>query len=225
MAHENPIKVLLIEDNSSFAKLVSIYLGRAEDEQFDIVWKTDGSQGIAEASSNPGIDVILMDHFLPGMNGLEATKALRDKGIDIPIIFLTVSKDVDLAMAVMKAGVEDYLVKEEITTPLLPKTLLAVVEKKRVQRGLAELEIGKKRLEAMQELIVDIAAEIGAPLTSMQMIVAELVKEDSNEQIRKYLTIIKENVERIHAKMEKLKNLKEDKTIQYIKDIRMVDLS
>jgi len=142
-----------------------------------------------------------------------------------PVIFLTVNKDVNLAVEVMKLGVEDYLVKEEVSTPILPKTILGVVEKRKLQREMEQLEIRKKRIEAMQELIVGITDEVCTPLDGMKDIIESLLRHGGNEKTGKYLTIIKENIDRIQLKVEKLKNLKEDKTVQYIKDIRMIDLS
>jgi DNA-binding NarL/FixJ family response regulator len=159
------------------------------------------------------------------MNGLEITRALKEKNIDTPVVFLTVNKDMNLAVEVMKLGVRDYLVKEEISTPILPKTIMTVVEKRKFQKEVAELEIRQKRLEAMQEMIVGITSEISSPLGSMKEITDALIKRGTSEKSSKYLWIIRENVERIEAKMEKLINLKEDKTVQYIKDIKMIDLS
>jgi DNA-binding NarL/FixJ family response regulator len=225
MKSSNHITVLLVEDNFDFAKLVKIYLGRFEDAEMEIIWKENGPDGIEEAVKNPAIDVILMDYFLPGMNGLEITRELKSKNVDVPVVFLTVNKDMNLAVEVMKLGVQDYLVKEEISTPILPKTILTVVEKRKFQKEIAELEIRQKRLEAMQEMIVGITGEISAPLENMKELTDELIKKGHSEKSSKYLWIIRENVERIESKMEKLVNLKEDKTVQYIKDIKMIDLS
>jgi phosphoserine phosphatase RsbU/P len=225
MKSANHITVLLVEDNFDFAKLVKIYLGRFEEAEMEIIWKENGPDGIEEAVHNPSIDVILMDYFLPGMNGLEITRELKSKNVDVPVVFLTVNKDMNLAVEVMKLGVQDYLVKEEISTPILPKTIMTVVEKRKFQKEIAELEIRQKRLEAMQEMIVGITGEISAPLENMKEITDELIKNGHSEKSSKYLWIIRENVERIESKMEKLVNLKEDKTVQYIKDIKMIDLS
>jgi DNA-binding NarL/FixJ family response regulator len=225
MKSENHITVLLVEDNFDFAKLVKIYLGRFAEAEFEIIWKESGTDGIDEAVKNRAIDMILMDYFLPGMNGLEITRALKEKDVDTPVVFLTVNKDMNLAVEVMKLGVQDYLVKEEISTPILPKTILSVVEKRKFQREVAELEIRQKRLEAMQEMIVGITGEISAPLENMKEITDRLIKIGITEKSAKYLWIIRENVERIELKMEKLLNLKDDKTVQYIKDIKMIDLS
>jgi DNA-binding NarL/FixJ family response regulator len=225
MSPDNNIVVLLIEDNVDFAKLVKIYLDRYDEAQIGVIWKQNGSEGIEEAVRNKDIDVILMDYFLPGRNGLEITRALKERNIVTPVIFLTVNKDMNLAVEVMKLGVQDYLVKEEISTPILPKTILSVVEKGKFQREIAELEIRQKRLEAMQEMVTGITNEITAPLKSMKDVIEELLRRELPEKSAKYLVIIKDNIGRIESKMERLTNLKEDKTVQYIKDIKMIDLS
>jgi CheY-like chemotaxis protein len=225
MADLKRITVLLVEDNLDFAKLVRIYLSRFQEAELQVIWKENGPDGIQEAASNPAIDVILMDYFLPGMNGLEITRALKEQNIDVPVVFLTVNKDMNLAVEVMKLGVRDYLVKEEISTPILPKTIMTVVEKRKFQKEVAELEIRQKRLEAMQEMIVGITGEINAPLGVMKEIAEKLIRQGSSEKSTKYLGIIRDNVERLESKVEKLVNLKEDKTVQYIKDIKMIDLS
>ena len=170
MSEQQTIKVLLIEDNADFAKLVKVYLGKFTEAQFDVQWKDNGRDGIQEAISSKAYDVILMDYFLPGLNGLEVTRTLQEKNVTTPVVFLTVNKDVNLAVEVMKLGVEDYLVKEEISTPILPKTITGIVEKRRLQREMAELEIRKKRLEAIQEMIANIVNEVSTPLDSMKSI-------------------------------------------------------
>jgi response regulator of citrate/malate metabolism len=159
------------------------------------------------------------------MNGLEVTQALQKEKINVPIVFLTVNKDVNVAIEVMKLGVQEYLVKEEIATPILPKTLLGVIEKQKLEREMMELEIRKKRLEAMQELVVGFVNELSSPLDGMKTIVEQLNAKTHVEKVSKYLSIIKDNLVRIETIMLKLQNLREDKTVQYIKDVKMIDLS
>ncbi|MBI2619824.1 MAG: response regulator [Ignavibacteriales bacterium] len=205
MDDRNSVRILLVEDNADFAKLVKLYLDKFTEARFEVEWRDNGRDGIEEAATRgKSYDVILMDYFLPGLNGLEVTRTLQE---------------------VMKLGVEDYLVKEEISTPILPKTILGVVEKRKLQSEMALLEIRKKRLEAIQEKILEITNEVSAPLETMSEIIREILEKRANEKTEKYLAIIRDNIERIQLKMEKLKNLKEDKTVQYIKDIKMIDLS
>lgn len=219
------IRILLVEDNRDFAKLVDVFLRKHQPERFEIVWKENGKDALAEVASGAEFDVILMDYFLPGQNGLEITRALHDQHVRTPVVFLTVNKDFDLAVEVMKLGVEDYLVKEEISTPVLPKTILSVIERQELRSQLTRLEVTEKRLEAISELVVKISQEVRLPLDQMRLNVTELMKHHEADNLKTYLTIIRDNLQRIEKKITKLKDLKTDKTVQYIKDIRMLDLS
>ncbi len=225
MTEKREVNVLIIEDNENFARLVQIYLRRFQEIKFNIIWKENGEQGINELKENQDIDIILMDYFLPGQNGLDTTLQLRDNGITTPVIFLTVNKDFNLALEVMKAGVSDYIVKEEISTPVFPKILLSVLEKRELQNKLDQLEISSKRLEALQSLAADITTDLEPLLQEMKTISTELLAKHQTEKTSNYLNIINDSVQRIQTKVEKLKEIKEDKTVTYVKDLEMIDLS
>ncbi len=222
MKGEN-IKVLLVDEDSEFATAVKSHLKNFEDAQFEVLWEKSGEAALQELEGDQSIDAVVMDYVLPGRNGLEIVRALREKGLGIPVVFLTQHKDTNLAIEAMKLGVQDYLVKQEI--PALPKTILRVAQKRKLQREVAELEIRKKRLEAMQELIGGIANEFTVPLQGMKNILESLVQYGNSEKTQRYLSIIDENLKRMETTLEKLQNLKDDKTVRYIKDIKMIDLS
>jgi CheY-like chemotaxis protein len=225
MNQDRIVKVLLIEDNKEFSNLVQLFLQRYREGLFQVTWKDNGRNALEELGSNQSFDVILMDYFLPGMNGLEITRELQKRHIQIPVIFLTVNKDFDLAVEVMKLGVEDYLVKEEISTPVLPKTILNVIERKELRDQLTHLEITQNRLETIQELVKKITTEIRAPLDQMRKGVEGLTINHQNDNLHTYLVIMRDNLNRIDKKIQQLKDLKSDKTVQYVHDIRMFDLS
>jgi phosphoserine phosphatase RsbU/P len=219
------IHILLVEDNRDFAKLVQVYLQRFEKGRFEILWKENYDDTIKELEVNRNFDIILMDYFLPGKNGLEITKELLERKYRIPIVFLTVNKDFELALDVMKLGVDDYLVKEEISSPVLPKTVLSVIEKHRLRNQLVEIEVTEQRLQAIRELLMSVVSEFERPLADMKALGQEIRKNFTAEQQKNYIKIIEENVDRVIDKLEKLKSLKVYKTVKYIKDIKMIDLS
>jgi len=225
MIENKKIRVLLVEDNKDFAKLVHIYLHRFEKDRFDIIWKENYSDTIRELETNQEYDIILMDYFLPGKNGLEITKELKAKKISIPIVFLTVNKDFELAVDVMKLGVDDYLVKEEISSPVLPKTVISVIEKHYLKDQLMAIEITQHRIQAVRETLMGVVGELDKPLAEMKTIAQGLPEQFPSDQQKNYLKIVGENVNRIIDKLEKLKTLKVYKTVKYIKDIKMIDLS
>ena len=219
------IRILLVEDNKDFAKLVQVYLQRFQKNLFEVIWKENHTDAMKELENDAEIDIVLMDYFLPGKNGLEITKDIKGKRISVPIVFLTVNKDFDLALDVMKLGVDDYLVKEEISSPILPKTVLNIVEKYRLQRQKIELEISQQRLKAIHQTLAGVIHDFEFPLAEMFDIAEEFKRHPNSEAHKNYIKIIDENVHRIMSKLDKLKSLKVDKTIKYIKDIKMLDLS
>jgi CheY-like chemotaxis protein len=219
------VKILLVEDNREFANLVQLFLRKHEGVRFDVTWRDNGPAALSELEKGTPFDLILMDYFLPGQNGLEITRELQRRRIPLPVVFLTVNKDFDLAVEVMKLGVEDYLVKEEITTPVLPKTILNVLERKKLREQLTQLEVSRKRLEAIQEMVLKISEEVRVPLDTMRHDAEELIRIQGDSGYKNYLTIIRDNLVRIDRKLTLLKELKTDKTIPYIRDIRMLDLS
>jgi DNA-binding response OmpR family regulator len=219
------IHVLLVEDNRDFAKLVQVYLQRFEKGRFEILWKENYDDTMKELEGNRNFDIILMDYFLPGKNGLEITKELLERKYQVPIVFLTVNKDFELALDVMKLGVDDYLVKEEISSPVLPKTVLSVIEKHRLRNQLMEVEVTEQRLQAIRELLMSVVGEFERPLAEMKALGQDIRNNFTAEQQKNYIKIIEENVNRVIDKLDKLKSLKVYKTVKYIKDIKMIDLS
>jgi DNA-binding NtrC family response regulator len=225
MTTEPKIEILLVEDNKDFAKLVQVYLQRYEKDRFSVTWKENHTDAMAELESGKTYDVVLMDYFLPGKNGLEITKEMVVRKIDVPVVFLTVNKDFELALEVMKLGAADYLVKEEISSPVLPKTVLAVIEKRGLTRKLLDLEVSRQRLRAIRETLNGVVDDFEKPLHEMRTISQELKTVIAAPASANYVRMIDENVLRIIDKLERLKTLKADKTVKYIKDIKMIDLS
>ncbi len=70
-----------------------------------------------------------------------------------------------------------------------------------------------------------VTGEIRLPLDGMRSNVDELLGLHQTDNLRQYLTIIRDNLQRIEKKIAQLKEMKTDKTVQYIRDIRMLDLS
>jgi len=219
------VRVLMIEDSDDTVKTVEAYLERFEGARFDVQQCRTAAEGVQRAIADRKLDIILIEYYLPDKNGLDVTRELKGKKIETPIAFLTVNKDVAVAVEAMKLGVADYFLKDDLPTHVFPQALLSILEKQKLRKEYAALEIKKRRLEAMQELVVDISGQITEPLTEMKRIVDSLFALDNAEKYFRFLTLIKDNVDRMEAKLEKLKNLKDDKTVQYIKDIRMIDLS
>jgi len=113
----SPEKTILIaeDDETSFVFLKYVLA----KENVKILHARSGQEAIDIFETHPGIDLILMDIKMGGMNGIEATQIIKSKNPDIPIIAQTafaLSTDKD---NILKAGCDDY-----ITKPIRKKELL-----------------------------------------------------------------------------------------------------
>jgi CheY-like chemotaxis protein len=214
-----------VDDDVETIKFVEVVLRKVEEFRFRITARGSGELALQELESNKNINLIIMDYFLPGLNGFDTAKEIFHRNLRIPIIFLTVNRDMNIAIEAMKLGVADYILKEDLNNAFFVQTILGVLQKQKLRRELSELEVKKKRLEALQEVVIAVAGEVSQPLNAMKGILDRLAEEGVDEKNLRYLNLMKDNVSRIEKKMEKLLNLKDDKTVQYIKDIKMIDLS
>ncbi|HWQ78999.1 MAG TPA: response regulator transcription factor [Anaerovoracaceae bacterium] len=100
-------KILIIEDESNIRALISYNL---TNNNYKVIEAEDGLQGL-EMSIREKPDLILLDIMLPGKNGLDICKELRDRGSKVPIIILTAKKeDIDKVMG-LEFGADDYMTK------------------------------------------------------------------------------------------------------------------
>ena len=105
----NPIKILLIEDDPF---LLSMYSIKFEAEGFVVISADDGEKGL-EAAKKTDSDIILLDILMPKMNGFEVLEKLKEdeRTRKIPIILLTNLNQKDEIEKGLILGADDYLIK------------------------------------------------------------------------------------------------------------------
>ena len=99
--------LFLIEDEATFAKNVASYLSRYG---WDVETATSAEEALGRLAT-VGPDVIVLDFNLPGMNGLEALRVLRERDPDVRVVMLTGHASIQLAVDAMKSGSADFLPK------------------------------------------------------------------------------------------------------------------
>lgn len=101
------MRILIVEDEVSLADAISAILKK---EQYFVDAVYDGRDGLDYALS--GIyDLILLDIMLPGMNGLDVLKEVRNNGISTPVMLLTARTEVNDKIKGLDCGADDYLTK------------------------------------------------------------------------------------------------------------------
>lgn len=111
-------KILIIEDEEAIAELERDYLTVSD---FDVTIKTTGNEGLAEALTND-YNLIILDLMLPGIDGFEVCKTIREKK-NIPILMVSAKKeDIDKVKG-LGLGADDYMTK-----PFSPSEMVARVK-------------------------------------------------------------------------------------------------
>ncbi|MEQ8287987.1 response regulator transcription factor [Thalassospira sp.] len=134
------IMVLLVEDNMDLAATVSDYL-TIEGVECDHAY--DGETAYQMALTGE-FDVILLDIMLPFRDGISICRALRDEGVDTPILMLTARDTLEDKVEGFHAGADDYLVKPFELEELLLRT-----------RVLSRRRSGEVKRFALQDLMID----------------------------------------------------------------------
>lgn len=111
------MRVLLVEDEIKLTQALK-HIANKENINMDIA--NDGLEGLYMAEKM-SYDVIILDIMLPGMNGLEILKHLRDKSLSVPILLLTARGSVEDKVNGLNLGADDYLPKPFATQELFAR--------------------------------------------------------------------------------------------------------
>jgi DNA-binding NarL/FixJ family response regulator len=107
----DPIRIVLVEDNQVFREALELLLGLRNDVEV-VASIGDGSQAVAACEEHQP-DVVLMDYRLPGLDGVQATAALRKACPNVAVVCLTASANAAEMEALREAGAVACLTKDQ----------------------------------------------------------------------------------------------------------------
>ena len=157
-------KILIIEDQEDLVKGLILNL---EDEGYEVDYALDGKEGLGKALKEKP-DLILLDIMLPGMNGLEICKELRQNKLDIPIVMLTAKGDEIDKVIGLEIGADDYISKPFSIRELLARVKAHLRRENRGGDTISEvIELESIKIDFGQFKIIREGKEIG--LTSLEV--------------------------------------------------------
>jgi sigma-B regulation protein RsbU (phosphoserine phosphatase) len=198
-----PTQVLLIEDNPGDADLVRLRLveGGAPITVSCVNRLADGLASLDR--SQPAI--VLLDLNLPDSRGTETFRKVLQKAPDVPVVILSGLDDEQLAVNALHQGVQDYLVKRDITGRNLERSMRYAVERQALLRS---LEISRKQqIEFKNQFLSHVSHELRTPLTCIHqyasLLFDGLAGPIAPEQ-RDHLQTILKSVNQLHAMIRDL---------------------
>jgi two-component system, OmpR family, response regulator MprA len=112
------MKILVVDDE----RAVRDSLRRALELQgYEVALASDGAEALAQLESNGQLDAVLLDVLMPGIDGLEVCRRIRQTGSEVPVLMLTARDAVGDRVAGLDAGADDYVVKPFALEELLAR--------------------------------------------------------------------------------------------------------
>ena len=162
--HDWDVRVLVVEDELRMASLIRRGLVK-EGLAADVA--PSGEEALVFAGAHP-YDAIVLDVMLPGLDGFETCRRLRDDGVRSPILMLTARDAVEDRIAGLNTGADDYLAKPFDFGELLAR-LHALARRGPVERGLV-LRVGDLELDPATRRVRRADTEIELSVKELQIL-------------------------------------------------------
>lgn len=164
------MRLLVVEDEERIARFLKKGL---EEESYAVDVTTDGPSAL-DWVAGARYDLIVLDVMLPGLNGFEVSRILRQRGVTTPILMLTARDEVDDRVTGLDAGADDYLPKpfafkellariraltRRAATAATPHTVLQLADLRldtvthQARRGNREIELTPKEYALLEYLL------------------------------------------------------------------------
>ncbi len=149
--NERHIKVLLVDDDEDDYVMTRDLLSEIKGGGYHLDWVADYATGLATIS-HCAHDVYLLDYRLGEHNGLDLLHEAVASGCRAPMILMTGQGDHEVDVEAMKAGAADYLIKGQVESSLLGRSLRYAIER---TQALAALRESEERFQRLVEISPD----------------------------------------------------------------------
>jgi len=170
-------RVAIVDDDDLFRESLETNL---VDAGFDVVTFAEGASALAHFRAGTSLDLVLLDWKMPGLNGIEVLRQLRDDGNSVPVIFLTVLSDQIYEEAALSSGAVDFVEKSRSFSILLRRIELILGGSKGGSRASAaeaeadevaqQLQLGRLQLNLKSSRAFWRDIEINLSLTEFRMV-------------------------------------------------------
>jgi signal transduction histidine kinase len=207
---KNEFRILLIDDDEDDFVHIQDLLNDVQSSTYEVFWQSNYSGGL-KALQKEKFDACLLDYKLGEKTGIDLLGEAQARAFPCPVIFLTGLSDFELDVQAMERGASDYLVKSQLTYPLLERSIRYSIKREHDYDELKKTKsqlLQKDRLASLGLLASSLAHEIGTPLGIIRSR-AELIekKEIDNVSLRKDMNVVITQIDRITKLVNSLLHL------------------
>jgi signal transduction histidine kinase len=223
--NDQVIKVLLVEDDEDDYVFIRELLSEVKGAEYILEWMPTYDKALEKMACTEN-QVCLIDYRLGLHDGLEMLREARERGSLVPVIFVTGLEDQEVDLKAMRSGATDYLVKSQLTGPLLDRSIRYALERwqseqslrkaydemeLRVEERTAELAAANAALKRSSEEVklfaYSICHDLKNPIFALHGFVQRLLdrsKDSMDEKGKKYCAHILNASEQIVGLVEKI---------------------
>jgi two-component sensor histidine kinase len=179
--------VLYIDDDVALGRLAERYLGRAG---YVLKHAVDGATGLSLAEEG-GIDAIVLDHYLRAETGQDVLRGLKERGIELPVIYVTGSSEATIAIDALKNGAADYVIKTvgdefwSLMENAIRQSIATAELRRAKEKAEAEIRIGKERAEV---LLAEVNHRVANSLALVAALIRLQVTSSRSDEVKEALT-------------------------------------
>jgi CheY-like chemotaxis protein len=211
-------RILIVDDIPSNVTIVGNFL----KSDFAIRVATSAPEALKIIRSDWRPDLVLLDIVMPGMDGVELCKIIRDdlNLKEIPVIFVTANTDDEVLAGAFEAGGNDYI-RKPVNKVELTTRIKAIFD----QKKLAEAQRAEEKLTGALEMAGAVCHEMGQPLQSIltcaEILMQEFAQEDKQHNLAKMIAEQSKSMAEISKKLQKITSYS---TKKYLGNTRIIDL-
>ncbi len=172
-----PLRLLYIDDDRGAGRLVQRRMQRAGCR---VTVVASGAEGVARAAAEP-FDVIALDYYMPGRDGLDVLSDLRALPDPAPVVFVTAAEEPRVAVAALKQGAADFVVKDvggaylELLEPTLRQAVAAAHDRRAREAAERELREGRDRLERLAAQQAVLLREVNHRVANSLQLISSMI--------------------------------------------------
>lgn len=214
------LRILVVDDSIDDREMCKRILNKAFDGQACVLEAEGGESCMAILGTGP-IDLgsesqrselpgcMLLDYSLPGHNGIDVLKEVRSRFPYLPVIMLTGQGNENVAVQVMKAGAQDYIVKSEIKPENLSHMIEMAIENCKLRKQSADQQ------EALALFTRALAHDLKEPIRTILSFAAFLIKSSSGELLTyiERISCAADNMDKLIQTVRAYTQLSDQKTL------------